>query len=137
MNLAYKKNTWSIYKSFGNWEDPPPLCWEKIPNYPVIFFWVRPLAEFLEKGRVVVPDPKKLLQDFGIPIVPIVKVLPSDQRADGGRCWRGWSNVNYGAVEMMQYPSSARCDEYLPSYFLYIGIGAQSIVHFTAQTQVP
>ena len=44
---------------------------------------MRPLAEFLEKGRVVVPDPKKLLQDFGIPIVPIVKVLPSDQRADG------------------------------------------------------
>ena len=30
--FGMQKNTWSIYKSFGNWEDPPPLCWEKIPK---------------------------------------------------------------------------------------------------------
>ena len=24
--------------SFGNWEDPPPPCWEKFPNNPVFFF---------------------------------------------------------------------------------------------------
>ena len=30
------KMTWLIYKSFGNWEDPPPpLCCEKFPNNPV------------------------------------------------------------------------------------------------------
>ena len=44
MNLACKKNTWSIYKSFGNWEDPPPPIWEKFPNNPVIFFWVGPIV---------------------------------------------------------------------------------------------
>ena len=44
--FGMQKNTWSIYKSFGNWEDPPPPLWEKFPNNPVIFFWVRTLTIF-------------------------------------------------------------------------------------------
>ena len=45
--IWHTKNTWSIYKSFGNWEDPlPPPIWEKSPNNPVIFFWVRTYAAF-------------------------------------------------------------------------------------------
>ena len=44
-----QKNTWSIYKSFGNWEDPP--LWEKFPNNPVIFFGVRTLSTLFATGR--------------------------------------------------------------------------------------
>ena len=45
--FGMQKNTWSIYKSFGNWEDPPPPLWEKFPNNPVIFFWERTLSSVI------------------------------------------------------------------------------------------
>ena len=35
--FGIQKNTWSIYKSFGNWGDPPHVG-RKFPNNPVIFF---------------------------------------------------------------------------------------------------
>ena len=40
-----QKNTWSIYKSFGNWEDPHPY-WEKLPTN-VVF-----LSESVPKGEM-------------------------------------------------------------------------------------
>ena len=33
--FGIQKNTWSIYKSFENWEDSPSPCWEKFPNNDV------------------------------------------------------------------------------------------------------
>ena len=38
MISGWFKGTFFLVLSCGNWEDPPPPCWEKFPNNPVFFF---------------------------------------------------------------------------------------------------
>ena len=46
-DFGMPKISWTNHKSFGIEETPPTLCWKKLPNNPVFFFWWALLRVFL------------------------------------------------------------------------------------------